>query len=232
MRRSERTLRTLTLALVASASTACTQIDNALASVPVFAFLREAPFLDPYEMPRQPPPGSIPFSSPQGRVLPPLEATEAALNTFAASEYGRDPYTALHQDPAWLTYGQTMFERHCAVCHGPQGQGNGPVVGPGKFPMGPTLVGGTALGRSPGYVYGIIRVGRGLMPAYGGRTTDAERWAIVNYVTQLQQRAGGAAGQTPPGAPAPTATDTDAAADTGASAPPADTSDTQPAGVE
>lgn len=215
MRRSERALRTAALAFVAFSASACTRIDNALASVPVFAFLREAPSFDPYEMTRMPPPGSVPFSGPQGRALPPMEATEAGINAFAASEYARDPYARMHTDPQWLAYGQTMFERHCAVCHGATGEGNGPVVGQGKFPMGPTLVGGTALGRSDGYIYGIMRVGRGLMPAYGGRTTDAERWAIVNYVNQLQGGATAAPGATPPaqGAtpPAPATTDTSAA---------------------
>lgn len=225
MRRSECALRTAALAFVAFGASACTQIDNALASVPVFAFLREAPSFDPYEMPRLPAPGSVPFSGPQGRALPPMTATEASLNEFAASEYGQDPYVRLHADEAWLAYGRTMFERHCAVCHGPQGEGDGPVVGQGKFPLAPTLVGGTALGRSEGYIYGIIRVGRGLMPAYGGRTTDAERWAIVNYVTQLQGRATTAPAQeSPPAAPSQ---------ESPPAAPPVtDTSAIQPAGVE
>ena len=45
---------------------------------------------------------------------------------------------------------------------------------------------GRALGFSDGYIYGMIRVGRGLMPAYGYRVTHFDRWHIVNYVRQLQ----------------------------------------------
>lgn len=188
---SERARRAAIIAVIAFAGTACTQIDNTLASVPVFAFLREAPFLDPYEMPRQPAPGSIPFASPQGRILPPIEPSEAGLNAFAASAYARNPYGAMTGDTAWIAYGRTMYERHCAVCHGPAGAADGPIVGPQKFPpVVPSLLQGAALGRSEGYIYGIIRVGRGLMPAYGGRTSDQDRWAIVNYVQQLQRAAG------------------------------------------
>lgn len=202
MKKSERVLRLAVLAIAFAGLSACTQIDNALASVPVFAFLREAPSLDPYEMPRMPPPGAIPYEGPQGRVLPPMEASEASLNEFAASEYGRNPYTAVANDSAWVAYGQEMYQRHCFVCHGTEGAGDGPVIGPDVFPMGMSLITGNAPGRSDGYTYGIIRVGRGLMPAYGGRTTDQERWAIVNYVRHLQRAAGAA----PAAQPAATAT--------------------------
>lgn len=211
MRASARAFRLAAAAAALLSTGACTQIDNALAQVPVFAFLREAPFFDPYEMPRAAPPGSVPFSSPQGRVLPPMEATEASLTEFAASPYGRDPYASLAADSAWLAYGLEMYTRHCFVCHGTEGRGDGPIIAPDMFPMGMSLITGNAPGRSDGYIYGIIRVGRGLMPAYGSRTTDAERWAIVNYVRQLQ-RAGGAAA--PAAAPVPAAPTDTAAADT------------------
>ena len=247
MRGSERALRTAIIAIVALGTTACTQIDNALASVPVFSFLREAPFMDPYEMPRQPAPGSIPFWSPAGRVLPPIEASEAGLNAFAATEYGRNPYATMAGDTAWLGYGRTMYERHCSVCHGPAGAADGPIIAPEKFPpVVPSLLQGAALGRSEGYLYGIIRVGRGLMPAYGARTSDQDRWAIVNYVQQLQRAAGG----TPAAPPAttdttaaqtaaPATTDTSAAqtaapatTDTPAAPAPTDTAAASPAGEE
>ena len=194
------------LALGLSLVTGCTPLDNAIASVPYLAMMREAPFFDPYEAPLNAPPGSIPFSTPAGEYLPPMEGTEAAITAFAASPAGRNPYAA--DDTAVLAFGQRKFEQHCAVCHSADGHGNGPIVGPGKFPMGPTLVGGTALGRSDGYIYGVIRAGRTLMPSYGARTTHAERWAITTYVRHLQAQAtSGAAPATPAAAtPAPAAT--------------------------
>ena len=180
----------------------CTQIDNALAAVPVFAFLRESPSFDPYEHPLPSPPGSIPFESPNGPVLPPLEANEQALNEFAAGPHGRNPLAA--DDQAALALGQVMYDRHCAVCHGSQGGGDGPMSGPGRFPIIPPLVSGEAINRSDGYLYAIIRAGRGLMPAYGARMTHIERWSVVNYVNQLQANAG-AAGVTAPAAGTPPA---------------------------
>lgn len=194
------------LALIAllglAAGTGCTRIDNALASVPVFAFMRDAPSFDPYEHPLPPPPGSIPFESPAGPVLPPLAATDQALREFAAGPWGQNPLAA--DDAVALALGQVMYERHCAVCHGPTGRGDGPIIGQGRFPFAPSLVAPPATDLSDGYAYGIVRAGRGLMPAYGARMTHVERWAVVTYMNRLQVDAAPApAGTTP--APADTA---------------------------
>jgi hypothetical protein len=71
-----------------------------------------------------------------------------------------------------------------------QARGDGPLFGQGKFPLMPSLVAPPATERADGYVYGVIRAGRGLMPAYGSRMTHTERWAVVAYVNSLQQAAG------------------------------------------
>ncbi|HEX2167482.1 MAG TPA: cytochrome c [Longimicrobiales bacterium] len=228
------------VALVTLTAPGCTRIDNALASVPIFAFMREAPSFDPYEHPLPPPPGAVPFITGNGEMLPPMEASEAAFAAFEASPYGQN---ALAQDdPAALALGQVMFERHCAVCHGTTGTGDGPVAqvyGPGFVPP---LTSGAAIGRSDAYIYAVIRAGRARMPSYGARTTHIERWAIVNYVNTLQSAGGAVPAQgaaTTQAAAAPTpgnaqTPDTAAAADTAApdttaaqnpaqAAPPADT---------
>jgi mono/diheme cytochrome c family protein len=184
----------LALALLTS-SAACTRFENAMASIPVFSFLRNAPSFDPYEAPRPAPYGSVPFNTPAGESLGPLEATETGLNEFA----GRITNPLAANDTLALRAGEVMFQRHCAVCHNADGKGNGPIVGQGKFPMGPNLTLPITVGRSDGYIYAVIRAGRGLMPSYGPRMSHLERWAVVNYVRQLQRAAGG---QPQAGAPA------------------------------
>jgi mono/diheme cytochrome c family protein len=200
-RRGARVRAVLIFALVGLVATGCTRIDDALASVPVFAFMRNAPSFDPYEHPLPPPPGAIPFRSPNGVVLPPLAASEQALNAFAAGPHGQNPFAA--DNAAALVLGRVMYERHCAVCHGIQARGDGPMVGEGKFPLMPSLIVPPATDRVDGYVYGVIRAGRGLMPAYGARMTHEERWAVVTYVNSLQVAAGAAPAQ--PQAPLPDA---------------------------
>lgn len=217
--------------LVAAATllaSGCTRIDNALASIPIFAFMRESPAFDPYEAPRPAPVGSIPFESPAGESQPIIPLTPTGLADFAASEYGRNPFPP--GDTAVLRRGQTMFERYCVVCHGPQGQADGTIIGEGKYP-GPltrNLTAAPAVALADGMIYAIIRNGRGLMPAYGPRTNVNERWAIVHYVRQLQQSAGGAPPATAPAQAAPA--DSAAAADTTGRAPEAAPSPSATAG--
>jgi mono/diheme cytochrome c family protein len=213
--------RRLDLALVAATTllaSGCTQIDNLLASVPIFAFLRESPSFDPYEAPRPAPIGSVPFSSPAGESQPLIPLTPTGLAEFAAGPHGQDPLPP--GDTAVLRLGQVMFDRYCVVCHGPQGQADGTILGEGKYPAPLTrnLTAPAAVGLADGMIYGIIRNGRGLMPAYGPRTNVTERWAIVRYVRSLQQSAGGA----PPPAAAP-AQGVPGAADTTGAAAAADT---------
>ena len=54
----------------------------------------------------------------------------------------------------------------------------------------PSLLTGRARGYSDGYVYSIIRYGRGVMPRYGDKVyLPSDRWAIVNHVRKLQGQA-------------------------------------------
>ena len=188
-----RSLRVAAIALVAiTGTTGCTKIENTLSKVPFLAFMHSSPAIDPYEMPRPAPAGSVPVRDPFGVAPWASGNTQPQLLELA----GRATNPLQAGDTAALAHGRVMFERHCAVCHGPQGQGNGPIVGPDRFPMGPSLVTPTVQGYADGYVYAVVRQGRGLMPAYGPRMTETERWQVVAYVRSL-------AGGTMQPAPAP-----------------------------
>jgi mono/diheme cytochrome c family protein len=103
--------------------------------------------------------------------------------------------------------GDTLYQNFCTVCHGAAGDAKGPV----SSRIGaPSLLTGRARGYSDGYLYSIIRYGRGVMPRYGDKVYQpASRWAIVNHIRKLQ--AASPAPQEPAGAstgipPAPSAT--------------------------
>jgi mono/diheme cytochrome c family protein len=190
------TARLVAVAALALATGGCTDLDLALGKIPVFSTIRNAPSFEPYTAPRNPPANTVPFESPLGAPLePPLAPTDPALREFG--EKTKNPFPMSEEV---LAAGQAAYHTYCYACHGDQGQGNGPVVGPDRYPFAPSLVTAPATTRSDGYVYGIIRVGRGLMPAYGGRIAHDDRWFIVNYVRHLQQQASSGAAQTPPAA--------------------------------
>jgi mono/diheme cytochrome c family protein len=89
-----------------------------------------------------------------------------------------------------MAIGQQSYQTYCETCHGPKGMGDGPVSmassaelkGPftGVFPLV------TAMGRSDGYIYNLIRGGGQRMPSYQ-RIPPEERWHLVNYVRYLQR---------------------------------------------
>ena len=82
--------------------------------------------------------------------------------------------------------GDTLFHTFCAVCHGNTGAADAVVS---AQVAAPSLLTDRARGYSDGYLYSIIRYGRGVMPRYGDKVRRDARWEIVNYVRQLQAAA-------------------------------------------
>ena len=160
----------------------------ALTACSWFTDFKEQPKYDPWESPHD----SIPMrGNPQysvsvyGSFAPGYAVSRAALpGTIDSMAAIANPVPA---DARSLLNGRKYYAINCAVCHGDQGRGDGPVVAKG-FP-GIPLVGAAspAPGRTDGYIWGIIRNGRGLMPPYN-RIEELERWDVVNYVRGLQGR--------------------------------------------
>ena len=124
---------------------------------------------------------------------------DALKNPTLRGDSAAPPGIAVPRIPAELAArGDTLYQNFCATCHGQAGRGDGPV---GRKLGAPPLVSDRAKAFSDGYIYSIVRYGRGLMPRYGDKVYDPlDRWAVVNHVRQLQQSAPSAA----PAAPGPT----------------------------
>ena len=97
-----------------------------------------------------------------------------------------------------LANGRKYFQINCVVCHGDRGAGDGPAT---KFGMpGINLTTDMTKARTDGYIFGMIRNGRGLMPPYN-RIEEMDRWDVVNYLRALQGAAGQAVSVGPLAAP-------------------------------
>jgi mono/diheme cytochrome c family protein len=195
------------VALLATSLGGCTDwagydIDMLWGYIPFLSTMRTSVAYDAYELPRLPAPGSVPVASPMGEVLPAFTQTE--LDAVAPTLV--NPLSAT---PEVMARGEMMYLRHCSACHGVEGAGDGTVVGPGRFPFATAVRDPATAARSDGYLYAVVRAGRGLMPAYGERMGHLDRWAVVLYMRQLQGM--GAAG---PIGPAPLTPEAEALADT------------------
>ena len=92
--------------------------------------------------------------------------------------------------------GAEVYNTYCAVCHAAQGTGYEDASV--KEMLALSLVSVQARAFTDGYLYSMVRYGRGRMPPYGDKIPRIdERWAVVDYVRSLQARAA------TPGAPAP-----------------------------
>jgi mono/diheme cytochrome c family protein len=94
-----------------------------------------------------------------------------------------------------LANGRKYYQINCEVCHGIAGKGNGPALAYGM--PAPSLLTDITMNRTDGYIYGMIRNGRNLMPTYD-RIEDMDRWDVVNYVRALEGKVPGVVADTTP----------------------------------
>ncbi len=174
----------------------CTPLDDAMAAV-FGRSMRDQASFDPYENPLPAPEGSVAFSA--GNL--PARAGEVNVGQPEGLEDVPPPFTQLDvinaapvvvelanpvaPSESSLSRGEEVFLRFCAPCHGPNGTGVTGYIIPAGYPPFP-LVSDRVRGFTDGYIYGMIRVGRGLMPSYGHRISHFDRWNVVNYLRVLQ----------------------------------------------
>ena len=153
-----------------------------------FTDFKEQPKVDPWESPSDSiPPRANPQSSVPvyGTAAPGYAYDRSAAIPVIETMSGIPNPTA--PDARSLNNGRILFQINCAVCHGPLGRGDGPST---RFGMaGIALTTDITKNRTDGYIFGIIRNGRNLMPPYN-RIEEPDRWDVVNYVRALQGRYG------------------------------------------
>ncbi|HEX9727382.1 MAG TPA: cytochrome c [Gemmatimonadales bacterium] len=150
--------------------------DDAIALVPWFSTMHTGIAVQPYQWPNPRPPveGTIPVggNEPPTLVVP---ANQRIIDALA---------NPVERTAASIERGQDRYDIYCLPCHGVQGAGDGPVNV--KLLVTPSLLTDRATNFTDGYLYAILRHGRGIMPAYGDRIRGEDRWHVVNYVRTLQ----------------------------------------------
>jgi mono/diheme cytochrome c family protein len=121
-------------------------------------------------------PQENPLPLPAGSV--PVDGANVAV--------GLDPVNPVTGDEASVQRGQELFRINCALCHGPEGQGNGSFAA--FLQNKPSnLTEGNAVEISDGEIYRVISDGiEGRMPALRENLRLQDRWDVVNFVRSLQ----------------------------------------------
>ncbi|MFQ5537693.1 MAG: c-type cytochrome [Gemmatimonadota bacterium] len=192
--------RILVAALALTAVSGCKPLDDTM--VAIFGrSMRDQRSFDPYENTLAPPENAVAFS--YGNASSHLgEVNVGEPERFDEPYFtqadmipvgvGNEKVQSLvnpfsRDDEEALARGREMYDRICAVCHGLQGIGAQAYIA-AKHPVlaAYNLAGPQVQGYTDPYIYGMIRVGRGLMPPWGHQIRPIDRWAIVTYVRQLQ----------------------------------------------
>ena len=119
-----------------------------------------------------------------------------ALAALAQTPRGNPAATQLKNPvpptAASVSAGETTFKTYCALCHGMDAKGNGPLAPPDSKP--PSLVDATWVhGSSDGEIFTVILNGPGSttpgappkMAAFKGLIPDKDIWNVVNYLRSL-----------------------------------------------
>jgi mono/diheme cytochrome c family protein len=150
--------------------------EDAVGLVPWFATMNTTIAVKPYEMPLQPVEGTVPITGVE------LQLSVMNAGDLPAIDRLQNPVTST---PESIERGQDRFEIYCALCHGAGAAGDGPVNA-AMFNIAPSLLTAQASGYSDGYLYTMVRNGRGIMPAHGDKVRGDDRWHVVNYLRTLQ----------------------------------------------
>ena len=156
-----------------------------------FTDFRDQPAIQPWDSvadtiaPRGQPVNSVPVTGLQtpGYTFS-YQPLPTVIDSFNIVPNPSDPakLSAVQLDSS-IANGHRYYQQNCAVCHGDGGMGNGPAT---KYGVpGINLMTDMTKARTDGYIYGMLRNGRGSMPSYN-RIEEPDRWDVVNYVRGLQ----------------------------------------------
>jgi mono/diheme cytochrome c family protein len=153
--------------------------DDLMHIVPWFDAMIGGPAVHPYES------GDIPRYTVAGTV--PITGGEADYEAnWRQARTAEADALVNPTDRSVTASGDSAYHTYCATCHGSRGAGDGLV---GRRMGAPSLLTDRARAFTDGYLYSIIRYGRGVMPRYGDKIFNHRlRWEVVNYLRMLQSQ--------------------------------------------
>ena len=127
-----------------------------------------------------------PAYKPMENPLPPPALSVPVEGAIAIPHMG-PPQNPVPADQASITRGAELYAINCKLCHGPQGQGNGPISGFLVDHKPANLTSPLLIAMKDGSVFLVISDGvPGRMPALNENLTVRERWDVINFIRTLQ----------------------------------------------
>jgi hypothetical protein len=126
-----------------------------------------------------------------GYQEPPRRLPGVGSLSFFRPAYHDEPLSMenpVPPDEASLQRGDLLYSVHCSLCHGPGGQGNGPVTRYWQEDARPPadLTAPRFAQYPDSLFYRVVTQGIGGMPALRENMNERQYWDVINYVRSLQ----------------------------------------------
>ena len=114
-------------------------------------------------------------------------ATSGRADEWVAPAAEREKANPVPDTPEARRKGRALFQRHCTVCHGAKGKGDGPAGENARDLTDPAV----QQRLTDGEIFWKIGAGRKkedemAMPAFARQVAAADRWRIVRFVRTLE----------------------------------------------
>ena len=137
----------------------------------------DQPIAKPQRTPAPAGPGSVPVIGGETMPAPTTDVGMDEAKDAAAAVPNPIPATTES-----LARGAYLYEINCLVCHGKQGQGDGPVGLKFVTKSPVDLHEDYTQDQADGQLFFTLTRGRALMPFYRDALSVEERWHVINYV--------------------------------------------------
>lgn len=105
-------------------------------------------------------------------------------NRWMAPEKMAHRKNPVSNSPESIQKGKDLYQKHCTLCHGIEGRGDGPAAkGLKQKPSNLVAMSGM---HEDGDIAWKLAEGRGAMPGYKERLKDEQIWDLVNFIQNLK----------------------------------------------
>lgn len=118
------------------------------------------------------------------RLLPPEESVPITGKTIVLDTLPVNPILA---DETSIQRGQILYSIYCALCHGDNGQGDGPLAKYYEERPIRALTSANITGQFDGQLFRTISEGFSRMPPQAEALSPRERWDVINYLRTLTE---------------------------------------------
>jgi mono/diheme cytochrome c family protein len=126
----------------------------------------------------------------------PTTSLQDTTGVYATSNSMKNPYDSVKLSTKELAEAGRLFNVNCAICHGADGGGAGPIASAGHIGGVANLNSDAYIKMTDGTMYHSITYGKGLMGSYASQVTRAQRWMIIKYIRSMQPKPAGAKSDT------------------------------------